>query len=627
MKSPVVLLSALFDDVKRMEPGELGLDRDFITIESRFKHEGYGFLSVALSALCDSVDYGLSKGCFTCPSNFRTVRGGAIPRFLQGLLCKVFDWKTGLLLGEPSLHAIKCLREILRLFKKVQLRPNREAKLHDEAVAGFIETDRLISLNSFQKDKVNLLRCVARVVLPNLDSFESEFLHTKHGPGSVVETSKSNQKWSELLNSLQLDDYLARKFGFDYIAHLSAQGLDQPRVGRFPFEDVLYDSDLLNGIVPERHHSGIAKLITVPKNSTSLRTITMEPVLHMFVQQALNRYLRDSIKECSVLSSCLALSDQSFNQKLALEGSITGAYSTIDLSSASDLLSLDLVKLILESKPKFLTSVLDCRSTYVKLDSYRTIRLLKYAGMGNALTFPLQSITFAILAICGILCEEGSRPSYVNVKRAAKYVRVYGDDIIIRTEHTRHVIDWLTSFGLKVNQKKSFTEGNFRESCGVDAFKGVDVTPIYLRHEPTVSARNPEQVASLVSSCNQLWMRGLYKIADVIRAEVERVIPLQLVSRHSAALGLHSRVDTTIAHKWDRKLQQLVFRAPVVEPMFRSDSISGYVALFKSLSGLEESPPGDRVDHILTSDKKNLQRSVMRFHTRIRMRWIPAYAG
>lgn len=635
MKSPVVLLSALFDDVDRMEPGVLGLNRDLQTIESRFENEGYGFLSVALSALCDAFDQGMATGRFTCPTHFSVVRGGSIPKFLQGLICKVFDAKTGLLLEEPSLHAVKCMREILRLYKKVQLRPAREDKLHKKAVAGFILTDDAISRRMFPSDMVNLLRSVSRVVLPNLDSFESANLPVKHGPGSVVETSRANQKWLALQEVLSFDDFLARKFGFDIIANLGSEGLSQPSVGAFPFEDVLYDSDQANGIVPERHHSGIAKLITVPKNCTSLRTITMEPVVHMYVQQGLNTYIRDCIKECSVLRSCLALTDQGPNQKLALAGSISGDYATIDLSSASDLLGLDLVKLVFETKPQFLTAVLDCRSTHVDVGGNQHIRLRKFAGMGNALTFPLQSITFALLAICGVLCTEGSRPSYVNVKRAAKHVRVFGDDIIVKSEHVHQVVHWLTSFGLKVNQEKSFTIGNFRESCGVDAYKGVDVTPIYLRHEPDVSARNPEQLASLVSTMNQAWFRCLYSLADAIRAQVERVIPLQLVSRRSAALGLHSRVDTTIAQKWDGKLQRLVFQAPVVESIYRSDHLDGYAALWKSLSSLEEESRGTpdvfyscpAAQAAKTRDKKHLERSVLRFHTRIRKRWVPAEVG
>lgn len=642
MKSPVLLLSGLLDDVERLEPDVIGLDRDLLTIESRFKHEGYGFLSVTLSALCDAFDTGISTGRFTCPSSFSKVRGGAIPKFLQGLLCKVFDPKTGLLLDNCSVHAVKCVREITRLFKKIQLSPRREALLHKEAIHGFFATDDKISKVVFPRDKLNLLRAVSRLVMPNLDRFDMATMAVKHGPGGVYERVKTNQKWLALIEACQRDPFLSVKFGFDILTSDGQSTADYRSVQPLSFQDMLYDADQANGLVPRRDSSGIAKLLTVPKNSTSLRTITMEPVLNMFVQQGLNTVLRDNILSCRILSSCLALTDQSKNQHLAMVGSLTDEYATIDLSSASDLLGLNLVEEVFASKPTFLTCALDCRSSHVESDLTPAQRVLKFAGMGNALTFPVQSITFALLAICGVLCCEGRRPSYGNVVRAARRVRVYGDDIIVETRHVHQVVDWLTSFGLCVNQKKSFLKGNFKESCGVDAFKGHDVTPIYIRHEPIISERNPEQIASLVSSSNQAWLKGLYGLATVIRDCVEEVLPLPLVSASSAALGWHSRVDTTIAQKWDRKLQRLVFRGHVVEPIRRPDHIDGYAALMMSLHALETKKslsyrPGVLLSfnrrtvrdltNISSVDGKRLERSVMRFNTKFRIRWVPAQAG
>ena len=95
MKSPVVLLSTLLQGCKRLEPCVNGIDRDVLTIESRVKHEGDGFLTIALPALCDAFDEGLSTGKFTCPPGFKKTRGGAIPRLFSGMLCEVFDNITG----------------------------------------------------------------------------------------------------------------------------------------------------------------------------------------------------------------------------------------------------------------------------------------------------------------------------------------------------------------------------------------------------------------------------------------------------------------------------------------------------------------------------------------------------
>jgi hypothetical protein len=70
MKSPVALLSSLFHDVERLEPGVKGLDRDLCTVKVRFENEGYGFLTIALPTLCDALDRGLADGKYTCPTGF-----------------------------------------------------------------------------------------------------------------------------------------------------------------------------------------------------------------------------------------------------------------------------------------------------------------------------------------------------------------------------------------------------------------------------------------------------------------------------------------------------------------------------------------------------------------------------
>lgn len=634
MKSPVTLLSCLIDDVARHELDVKGLDRDVQTIESRFEHEGYGFLSVTLSSLCDALDKGISEGSFTCPSAFSKRRGEALPKFLSGLLCKVFDKQTGLLLEDASPHAVKCLREILRLFKKVKLTHKQSKKLDREAIAKFVDTDSKIRSHLFDLGRVDFLRAACKVILPNLDGFDSRTLLYKHGPGGVAEKYKANFKWVSLLDSIRKDANLAHVLGID-VGFFESDTSDQcdPYKGLPLFESSTYHMSASERLASE----GVAKLITVPKDSTSRRTITAEPVLKQYYQQGLNTYLRDRIEECGILSNCLALTDQSKNQVLAMEGSRTDKYSTLDLSSASDLLSVDLVSFVFGQRHMFLRHMLRSRSPFVDLGNSVIIPMSKFAGMGNALTFPVQSVVFATLAICACLEQDGKEPSYVNMKRASRKVRVYGDDIIVDSNYSLRVSDWLASFGLIVNRKKSFFKGNFKESCGVDAYRGFDVTPVYLRHEPVLTERDPDAIASLVSTSNQLWLKGLYRAATYLQTVVDSFIRLPLVSAGSSSLGWHSRVDTTVAQKWDGKLQRLVFRGQIVEPLYSDDDISDAdAALLKSLSTLErrnrvlgESAYEESIhqDTYFSSDPKNLQRSVRRFKTRIRARWVPANAG
>lgn len=620
MKSPLILrlLFAVVDDLQRLQPDVKGLDRDKVTIKARYEHEGTGFLSCALSSLCDSVDYGLSTGRFACPLGFTKCRGGALPRMFSGLLCKVFDIRTGRLLDSASVEAVKSLRQITRIGKKIQLDARREEVLHESAVGVFWETD-MGCQEQFVQGRSDLLSRVCGYGLNLLSHFKRETTIPRHGPGAVYERLAPNQKWIGIYQSILDEDF------------------DHDSFGMFPFGvlELEHDEWRLNDVSHETSHervavsresqsirrqsSGrVARLISVAKNSTSRRTITIEMLASMFYQQALNTELREIITRCPVYSRCLDLTNQSINQMFALEGSRTGEWSTLDLSAASDRLSLSLVKLVFARHGEFLDAMIECRSSEVLDRNKRPQALKKFAGMGNALTFPVQSVVFASIAISAILYSEGySAPSYRNVKRAARLVRVYGDDIIVPTNYASQVVDWIESFGLKVNQKKSFMAGNFRESCGLDAFRGYDVTPVYLRDDPEQLAADPCIAASLVSTSNQLWMQGLYSAATVLSDRVEEVLGrLPILSPQSGGLGWHIRNGASEYQRWNKQLHYLEVRAPVVLPKIVRDPIGGYAALLKFF-----------LTPLIQRGSGHLSRSVKRFKNRIAWRWMPAEAG
>lgn len=660
MKSPIVLLSSLLDDVKRLEPDVRNLDRDLKTVEARFKHEGIGFLTNAFSSYCDALDEGLAMRRFTCPAGFKT-GGLALPRFLSGLLCEVFDERTGLLKENPRMGYLKCLREILRLFRKLPLSSDRDLQLDKEAKDKFLSCDESITQTVWNERYKHHLMGVCRLVLNQLEGVDYENLSCKHGPGAVSERLTANQKWNAVASSLWNNPEELEGSGYDSVlvdmytseafcnseeelqrnqGVLSVKRPSQYRSGQRKADtddigclrDTRFErpsAQSIQTIISEKQ----SRLVTVAKNSTSRRTITVEPVLKQFMQQGLNVVLRDNISKCRILSNCLDLAHQSHNQILALEGSRTGLWATLDLSSASDLLSLELVKFVFQSKPTFQDWLVRSRSTeYSDGRNHRV--LLKYAGMGNATTFPVQSVTFALLAIAAILDEVGLKPTYVNVKRASRLVRVYGDDIIVPSQYSRQVVNWIEHFGLKVNTKKSFTDYKnwwehqscFRESCGVDAYGGVDITPLYLRALPNDAvwipngskqrlSTDPSAIASLVATSNLAWERCLYKFSATLAQSVERTLKkvLPLVPARSSALGWHSRIDACNPTKWDHSLQRLVFKAPVLKPISRSDRLEGYAALLKFY-------------HVplLGRGPGHLKRSQERFSSRIAWRWMPA---
>lgn len=596
MKSPIILLRSLLNDFDRLLAGVPGLDRDYSTIKNRFEHEGFSFLSVTLPSLCDALDLGLATGKFDRPSSFKKMGKGELPAFLQGFLIEVFD-KQGRLKEEPSVEHIKCLRELLRLFKKTELDATSHEKLVEQTVDKFFKTEEVLSGINFDPRKTHLLGLVAKFILPTVDTYDQDRVYTRHGPGGVYEKVAGNGKWKLLTRVFQTTVF-SNWFFTPYVSSSHELPKDE------------WDTYSPVG--------GVSRLICVPKTSTSLRTITVEPLLLQYLQQGLNRHLREEITRCSVLSRCLKLTDQSENQKLALEGSLTGEWATIDLSSASDLLSTDVVKLVFQHRPAFLEQAMSCRSSFVEYGK-RRVRLRKFAGMGNALTFPVQSTCFATLCIAAVHDALGLKPTMETCRRIASELRVYGDDIIVPTKFYTSVETWISSFSLIVNRRKTFAEGYFRESCGVDAYKGHDVTPTYVRTYPGTSfLKEASNLLSLVSTSNQLWSKCLYEASQYLANQCEDALKrkLPLVSSASGLLGWHDRYGSTEVHGWNSDTQVPIVRGLTQRPNKVADVIDGYAALIKFF----HTPLIERNDGHLT-------RSPKRFSVRIVKGWAPANAG
>ncbi len=608
MKSPIALLRSLLDDFSKLNPAVKGLDRDLITIEKRFENEGYGFLAIALPALDEALLKGLSTGWFTCPANFKTVRRGAISRFLSGMLCEVFEPFTGKLKDEVDFGTLKSIRELCRLFKKIQMPDHEIDRLHAKAVSEFFRCDELAGRVILHDRQRHHIESVSRILLQGLNSEALQDAVYKHGPGAVFEGYRPNQKWQGLSDSIKNTEFDLERYGYD-VWEINQNPSASNDSG---FRSLASKSDA-QVYFEVGSSSRKARLITVAKSSTARRTITVEPLLNQFRQQGLNTVLRNHISSDSILRLSLDLTNQEANQKLALEGSLYDNWATIDLKSASDLLSVQLVEAVFGHQNSFFEAMMDSRSSEVECSLEATTHLRKFAGMGNALTFPVQSVCFAVVCMAAILDSRGESPSYWKVKRAARLVRVYGDDIIVDSRYAQQCVNWLHDVGLKVNEAKSFLKGNFKESCGVDAFRGVDITPLYVKQRPDQAEAEPELIKNYVSLSNQAWLRGLYRFSNTLKDIVEGLLRkrLPLVSSSSGALGWYSRQDAMTPHKWCRHTQKLITRAPVIVPLKRKDRLNGYPALLKFF-------------HVplLGRDRDHLEKTAIRYKTRIVPRWV-----
>ena len=217
-----------------------------------------------------------------------------------------------------------------------------------------------------------------------------------------------------------------------------------------------------------------SKLLLVPKSTDISRCICVEPSLNMFYQLGLGRILETRLRRFYGIN---LTTQPDLNRELARQGSIDGNYVTIDLSSASDSLSLGLLSQFL---PEGLFSWLNfLRTPNTQLPDGRVIPLKMISTMGNGFTFPLQTILFS--AMVSVAYKLSGIPLLRPHKGSTGNFAVFGDDIIVRRETFEKVSRLLDLFGFKMNVSKTFVEGPFRESCGSDFFKGRFVRGVYIK--------------------------------------------------------------------------------------------------------------------------------------------------
>jgi hypothetical protein len=225
-----------------------------------------------------------------------------------------------------------------------------------------------------------------------------------------------------------------------------------------------------------------SRLSFVPKTSEISRTICTEPVLNMLFQKGIASVL-EGLLQRSIGIDLRTQPDK--NRRLAQLGSVDGSFGTIDLSSASDSMSTGLVT---EFFPPHVLHMLEMtRSPCTILPDGTSVELHMISSMGNAFTFPLQTIFFASLVYGAYraLSVPFERPFRQSLGNFA----VFGDDIICVGKAYGLITRLLSLCGFSVNVDKSFNTGLFRESCGHDYYHGHNVRGVYIKTLRTLSDR------------------------------------------------------------------------------------------------------------------------------------------
>jgi hypothetical protein len=363
-------------------------------------------------------------------------------------------------------------------------------------------------------------------------------------------------------------------------------------------------------------HELPVRVVAVPKTLKGPRIIAIEPACMQYTQQALLEILVKRLERYRFTARNINFTDQTVNQRLALESSIDGSLATIDLKDASDRVSARLVWDMLASQPHFRDLVFACRSLRADVPGSGIHALSRFASMGSALCFPIEAMVFYTICVSAIIREQGLPLTVKSLLRVKDSVRVYGDDIIVPVEYVPSVVSELEWFNLRVNTNKTFSTGKFRESCGLDAYDGIPVTPVYCRQVLPRNRRNATELVSAISLANQFYKAGYWETAAYLRSVIGRLANVPHVAENSAILGWHSYVHLYEVQSWDKHLHRWLVKGNVVDTKIRKDPLDGYPALMKFFLKRGKEP---------YHDEKHLERYGRPLTVYTKSRWAVPY--
>lgn len=544
-------VKAMFRDIAPMYSKPSEVERDLSRLLHEVSQHGVEVLGVDLPAQCKHFDRCLALGLYEpsgLPYQRSASRSVVVPALLQDLYLQVFE-PTGMLKELPCVNAILAIRQALKGLSKVKLQCNKERIVHEVLNFQDIEESlpkpslswertwddidelarhcRSLHLTQFNEPEFEgffkdcdvygssyrpigrgeptedfaVMQIVCDTITTSLGDFfcekeythEGEYLFPQHGKGRVSNLSKRESKFTFLEWPSKLD----RVFPFDL----------------YGVPDLGVHSRAITGMPGDCKSP--SKLIAVPKTLKGPRLIASEPNQMQFIQQLVRHQVHEAYRRNKFLRKALTLEDQSGNAKLALSSSHTGSHATIDLSSASDRLSLRLLERVLRGNPTLLMRIHACRSESIRngiSSDWDVIHLRKAFSQGNALTFPIQSLVYSCICATGVILARGMAPTSRNIQSVLSEVKVYGDDLIVPTDSFERTVNLLEGVALKVNLDKTFSKGKFRESCGIDAYDGVNITPSYVKNI-TQSPRH-EHAVSTIEASNNLHLNGWWHLAN-----------------------------------------------------------------------------------------------------------------
>lgn len=501
---------------------DLGLDsRDVKYVITRLRSEGLQFLTITLPKLVKCVLRGLELGSFKRARDemrFTHISWqGSSLRYFRSLLSRIFAESAS-----DAASALWTLRQACEYLYKLALPFTSDQLLNAEM--NYDEQETRLKNSPVSSEWAERLRRNFETYYPQLARATVDTILKSCRPrptsGSVAGASKFQLPFSVWKQSPKIGTCDRS------VAALSGYFKPYPSA---PVPIKLVGSQQ------------IAEVLFVPKDSRGPRVISKEPYHRLLGQMSYFDFVSAALQK--ITHGRIQFTDQSINQRLAKEASVSRTLVTADLKDASDSVRHRLVKYLFKNAPGLRYFIRHFRTPIVRLPvSGSTLPIEKLAGMGSGLTFPTMALLIH-LSICTLVSLRG-RASF---EEAMLKVYVYGDDLIAPREWWDLVQESLALSGLKVNIEKTFVKAPFRESCGGDYLHGIDVTPVRLKlpagdlcqfKSTEVVIQKAAGVLQLERHCRELITKGLVHTAEYLYKRLETVLgKLPNVSGESPYLG------------------------------------------------------------------------------------------
>ena len=536
---------------------DLGLDELSLNyVRSRLANEGVSFLTKSLPELSKAVLAGLETGRIKLPTCFARSKR-TFSRYFQVWLTHIFD-RDGYVKDNPCATSIKKIRQFCDYLYKLALPFDKKSE-----EAAYKKVQEIEAENKTRSSAVSYAW---------LDKLKKLF----------------NSKYQSLANSNILDVLESNRPRYTSGAFFGSEKIKLPVTAykSMPSSIIGLCSPEFKSIsgyfrsYVNRHEQvayvregKVSKTLLVPKDSRGPRLISKEPLHLLKLQMSYFDYMVKTLEKVS--RNRINFLDQNINRGLALESSLSRQNCTLDLKDASDRVLFTVCNYIFGDSPFIRWFLNNVRSTETIVNGIK-IPLYKLSGMGSGLTFPTMALLIH-LSVCASVIDRTGLP-YAKV---APRIYVYGDDIICPRAWYAYAVEGLRSSGLEVNISKSFSESHFRESCGGDYYKGINVTPVRLklsnsgvmynrpRSKPTgyLWFKNSDHgYYQLDRHCRELVKAGLISVASYFYDLLERKLPgYGYTSGDSSTLGRYSVDpiyinDDFIHRRWVAKSAVIEFK-------------------------------------------------------------------